>query len=128
MMRRARVALASGTLKGILWHQGESDAKPELAAAYETKLQALITRFRTDLAAPKLPFLAGQMGRFADVPWTEEKTVVDQAHQALPKKVPHTAFVSAEGLKHKGDQVHFDSASLRELGKRYAQVFLNLTP
>ena len=128
MMRRTQVALASGTLKGILWHQGESDAKPELAAAYETKLQALITRFRTDLAAPKLPFLAGQMGRFADVPWTEEKTVVDQAHQALPKKVPHTAFVSAEGLKHKGDQVHFDSASLRELGERYAQVFLNLTP
>jgi hypothetical protein len=68
------------------------------------------------------------MGRFEDVPWTEEKTVVDQAHQALPKKVPHTAFVSAEGLKHKGDQVHFDSASLRELGKRYAKVFLNLTP
>ena len=32
---RARVALASGTLKAILWHQGESDATPDLAPGYE---------------------------------------------------------------------------------------------
>jgi hypothetical protein len=34
--------------------------------------------------------------------------------------------VSAEGLKHKGDKIHFDSASFRELGKRYAEAFLRL--
>jgi hypothetical protein len=39
------------------------------------------------------------------------------------KKVPNTAFVSAEGLKHKGDKIHFDSPSFRELGKRYAEAY-----
>ena len=31
---RARVAMKNGALKGILWHQGESDGKPGLAKAY----------------------------------------------------------------------------------------------
>ncbi len=73
---------------------------------------------------PDAPFIAGQMGKFEDMPWTPEKVLVDQVHQNLPKNVPHTAFVSAEGLKHKGDKIHFDSASFRELGKRYAAAFL----
>ena len=67
------------------------------------------------------------MGQFAEMPWTPEKVIVDQAHQDLAKKVPHTACVSAEGLKHKGDKIHFDSPSFRELGKRYAEAFLKMT-
>jgi hypothetical protein len=124
MMKRAEIALFAGTLKGILWHQGESDAKPELAPSYEAKLHQLITRMRKVFEAPTVPFIAGQMGIFESAPWTPEKIRVDQAHQALPKKVPQTAFVSSEGLNHKGDNVHFDAASYRELGKRYAAAFL----
>lgn len=128
MLRRMKIALPCGTLKGILWHQGESDAKPGLAPVYEARLHGLIERFRAALDAPAVPFIAGQIGRFDGVPWTPEHFVVDQAHQSLPQKVPHTAFVSSRGLQHKGDQVHFDSASYRELGRRYARAFLELNP
>jgi hypothetical protein len=38
----------------------------------------------------------------------------------LPSKVKHAAWVSAEGLNHKGDVVHFNATSYREFGKRYA--------
>ncbi len=124
MAKRAAIALPAGTLKGILWHQGEGDSLPELGPTYEPKLHDLVVRLRKEFNAPDVPFIAGQMGKFADVPWTPEKVIVDQAHQDLAKKVPHTAFVSAEGLKHKGDKVHFDSPSFRELGKRYAEAFL----
>jgi hypothetical protein len=127
MAKRAALALKSGKLRGILWHQGESDSQPTLAAAYEAKLHDLISRLRQELNAPDAPFIAGQMGKFDDAPWTPEKSIVDQVHQDLAKKVPHTAFVSAEGLKHKGDKIHFDSASFRELGKRYAAAFLKMT-
>ncbi len=127
MAKRVEIALKQGTLKGILWHQGESDSLPELAPAYEAKLHDLIQRLRSLVQAPEIPFIAGQMGKFADMPWPAEKNIVDQAHQALPQKVAHTAFVSAEGLKHKGDKIHFDSASFRELGKRYAEQFLKMT-
>ncbi len=127
MAKRFSIALPSGTLKAILWHQGESDSKPELAPAYEAKLHDLITRFRQEVKAPQIPFIAGQMGKFEGVPWTPEAVTVDQAHQQLPGKVPHTAFVSAEGLTHKGDRIHFDSASFRELGKRYAEAYMKMT-
>lgn len=125
-IRRAKIAMNSGTLKGILWHQGESDSKDELAPSYEAKLHDLITRFRKELNAPDVPFIAGQMGQFEERPWSDAKKKVDQAHRGLPPKVPHTGFTSSDGLHHKGDEVHFDSASYREFGKRYAEIYLKL--
>ena len=126
-IKRAHLALKSGTLKGILWHQGESDSSPKLAPAYEAKLHDLIARLRKELDSPNVPFLAGQLGQFADAPWNDSKKQVDQALQALPEKVPHTAFVSSTDLQHKGDKTHFDSPSLREFGKRYAAAFQKLS-
>lgn len=125
-LRRARLALRHGTLKGILWHQGESDAKPELAAAYAAKLHDLIARLRRELDAADVPFIAGQMGRFADAPWDEARERVDRAHRELPGQVRLAAYVSAEGLRHKGDKVHFDAASYRTLGERYAEAYLKI--
>ncbi len=84
MAKRLEVALKSGTVKGILWHQGESDSLPELAPAYEAKLHDLIQRLRAAVKNPDVPFIAGQMGKFADKPWTEECRIVDQAHQTPP--------------------------------------------
>lgn len=126
-LRRARIALRSGTLKGILWHQGESDSTAELAPGYEAKLHDVIARLRAELQAPGVPFIAGQLGRFEDNPWSQFKSQVDAVHRALPRKVPHTAFVSSEGLRHKGDKVHFDADSYRALGRRYADAYLKLT-
>ncbi|MEE3373319.1 MAG: sialate O-acetylesterase [Planctomycetota bacterium] len=126
MLRRARAALPAGTLKGILWHQGESDCQPALAARYQDRLQALIQRFRHELQAPTVPFLAGQMGQFPERPWDAAKKRVDAAHRALPGNVAHTAFVSSHGLTHKGDEVHFDAKSYRQLGRRYAHAWLKL--
>jgi hypothetical protein len=126
-IRRAKLALEAGELKGILWHQGESDSNDKLAPGYAAKLDDLIARLRKELDASNVPFLAGQMGVFADNPWSDAKKVVDGAHQQLPARVPRTAFVSAEGLKHKGDKVHFDSPSLRMFGQRYAEAYFKLT-
>jgi hypothetical protein len=68
----------------------------------------------------------GELGRFRDRPWDEPRRTVDAAHRALPGKVPHTAFVLSDGLVHGGDGVHFDSASYREFGKRYARAYVEL--
>jgi hypothetical protein len=125
-LRRAKIALRSGTLRGILWHQGESDSTAALAPTYESKLHDLIGRLRAELSAPDVPFVAGQLGKFADSPWNEFKSQVDQAHRGLPGKISRAAFVSSEGLKHKGDKVHFDADSYRELGRRYAEAYLKL--
>lgn len=124
---RARVAMQSGELKAILWHQGESDGNAAQAPLYEQRLRALIERFRRDLGNPSLPFLIGQLGRFDGVPWSPARERVDSAHRALAREMPNVAFVPANGLTHKGDQIHFSAESARELGMRYAEVWLRLS-
>ena len=118
--------MKSGELKGILWHQGESDSKPRASEVYEQELHHLIARFRQEFDAPDLPFVAGQMGKFADSPWDEDRRRVDAAHRALPQTVAHTAFASSDGLAHRGDKVHFDAASYRRLGHRYYQCLQSI--
>jgi hypothetical protein len=122
-IRRIRVAKQSGEFKAILWHQGENDSCAAATPDYEAKLTTLIGRLRTELQNPALPVLIGQLGRFADAPWSESRATIDAVHQRIARELPNVAFVSSSGLVHKGDRVHFDSASARELGRRYADAY-----
>jgi hypothetical protein len=121
---RLRVARKSGTLRGILWHQGESDATPALSVLYAERLRALIARFRTDAGDPNLPFVIGELGKFSGKPWTADVARVDSAHRAIAASVPNVAYVSSDGLADKGDQLHFDGPSQRTFGERYAAAYL----
>lgn len=121
-LRRAKAALPAGKLKGILWHQGESDSKPELAGSYTQKLETLIGRFRKELAARNVPFVVGTLGDFFVANNPEAKNINEQL-RALPKKVKRTTCAEASGLTDKGDKTHFDTPSARELGRRYAEAF-----
>jgi Carbohydrate esterase, sialic acid-specific acetylesterase len=123
-----RIALASaaGQWRGVLFHQGESDANASDAPLYAERLQAFMQRLRTALGNPAIPTVLGQMGRWPDKPWNDWKLMVDSAHQALARSLPHTSFASAEGLQHRGDSLHFDAASARQLGQRYAAAMLAL--
>jgi hypothetical protein len=125
-LERARAARRSGTFRAILWHQGESDSNATNAPLYEARLRALITRFRTDLGDPDLPFLIGELGHFPAAPWDEWRTMVDAAHRAVARDMPGVVYVSAEGLGDRGDRLHFSAESARELGRRYAAAYLRL--
>lgn len=125
-LTRARLALKDGTLKGILWHQGEGDANAQQAPLYYDRLVSLVSRFRKELNAPDVPFVLGQVGQFEGKPWSKETRQVDQAMHKLAEQIPHVALVSSEGLVDKGDKTHFDADSYREFGKRYAAAFQSL--
>jgi hypothetical protein len=125
-LARLRVAQQSGTLRAILWHQGESDATPALSVLYAAKLRALIARFRSDAGDPTLPFVIGQLGRFDGKPWSAEMQRVDSVHRAIAASVPNVACVSSDGLGDKGDKLHFDAASQRTFGQRYAAAYLTI--
>jgi hypothetical protein len=120
-MIRARAAMQSGVIKGIIWHQGESDSSPGKAAAYLPKLLRLVADLRRDLGDDRLPFVAGELGYYK-----EAYQHINMLLPQLPRQVAHTAVVSARDLNHKGDVTHFDSASARELGKRYAAAMVTL--
>jgi gluconolactonase len=122
---RARQAAQYGTLKGILWHQGESDANPHSASTYRQRLTATIAAFRSELAAPDLPFVVGSLGDFI-VAGNPLAGQINEALQSVSKNTVRVGFASAAGLGHKGDKVHFDTAAQRELGARYARAMIDV--
>ena len=126
-LNRIRVAKNMGEFKAVLWHQGESDASVESAPGYESSLRSVIERLRSDLGNPAIPVLIGQLGRFAGTPWTTLQNQVDAAHRRLASDMRNVAFVSSADLVDQGDGVHFDSASARTLGRRYAEAYWAMT-
>lgn len=117
------LALQGGELKGIIWHQGESDRNN--VEGYEEALVALVDRFRKEFQHPDLPFVAANLASY----YTESEAgaaKINQAIDQLPKHRTHTAVVTAEGLQAKDDNVHLDTASSRVLGERYAVAMLKL--
>jgi hypothetical protein len=120
---RAKAALKQGRLAGILWHQGETDSAPDKAATYVERFARMIAHLRADLDSQDVPVIVGETGRFRP-----NGAAVNAAIARLPEFVPHCVFVSAEGLTDQGDQLHFDSASFRELGRRYAVAWQALQP
>ena len=121
---RARRAMRDGSLKAILWHQGEGDANPGSAPVYGKKLEELINRLRADLDAPEVPFIIGQLGRFPARPWTADRIMVDSAQRAEAAKMKNVYFVTAEGLLSRGDNLHFSTASQKIFAGRYAAAYL----
>jgi hypothetical protein len=127
---RAKLALRNGTLKGILWHQGESDSGTSTNAnSYGERLAKMVQAIRADLASPNLPFVAGQIGEFLydrGPDHAQYTRVVNEAIAKLPERLPAAGCASSKGLKDKGDVLHFDAASQRELGRRYAAEMMRL--
>ena len=127
-VHRARLAARYGTLAGVLWHQGETDAgRDPLARTHAEKLTRLIGHLREDLESPRLPVVIGDLGPFGDerrrLEAIQRRAVVRAGLRQVAAADPHAAFVESEGLAG-SDAVHFNRAALIEFGKRYARAFL----
>ena len=125
-VRYARLALRDGTLKGILWHQGESDALAlKSVNAYLPKFTNAITCLRRELGAENLPFVSGELGPYlvARKPilfWREMNAEIAKGTAMLPL----AAMAPADGLYDvKRDNLHFETPSLRAFGVRYWEAF-----
>ncbi|HWA85766.1 MAG TPA: sialate O-acetylesterase [Opitutus sp.] len=115
---RAKEAMKSGRLAGILWHQGENDATDHTAGTYADRFAVMIAQLRKDLGAAEVPVVVGELGHFF--------AHGDEINAVLPevaRRVPHCALVSSEGLTDKGDRTHFNTPSYHELGRRYARAW-----
>jgi hypothetical protein len=131
-VRRAKQAAEVGTLKGVLWHQGESEAGEEKRAAdYDVRWARMIGDFRKDLSKSDLPVVVGELGEFLYVRTGNKSPfakLVNERIDKIPQAVEHTAVASSKGLGHKGDELHFDAESEREFGRRYAAAMAQLQP
>ena len=124
--------MTQGAVKGVLWHQGESDTVTQAKAdSYDQKLQQLIADLRKDLANPKLPFIVGNLAEFYGTGKDHNKPDrvkrIDKVRavlRSLPKKVKNTGFAeSTDCSSPDRHMVHFDRKSYIMLGKRYAKAY-----
>jgi hypothetical protein len=119
-IRRTLEIRKYGEIKGIIWHQGEANRKYSIE--YKAKLQKMVTDFRTDLGMPNLFFIAGELAY-----WYSDVTDFNALIQTISTFIPNSDWASAEGLTPLIDNSdpHFDAASVKVLGERYAAKVLN---
>jgi hypothetical protein len=120
-VRRARQAMKSGVLRGILWHQGESDmTRP---GQYQELLLRFFADLRRDLGAEQIPIVVGLLGRWReeDPKQADGARAINTILRGLPVRLKHCAVADSAGLTNKPDDPgHFNAASYREFGRRYA--------
>lgn len=130
----AKLAQRTSTIVGILWHQGEGDAKAlDLASSYEERFLPILQTLRRELDLPEVPFLVGGMGDYlprytVTIDGTAQHPeqyghVVNAELEALAAKHPHMGFVPATGLTPNPDNLHFSAKALYEFGLRYFEVY-----
>jgi len=113
-----------GTIKAILWHQGESDAKPLLIKNYKHKLQALFKKFRNDIDNQNLIILTGNIGLFKEHDLYKKN--INQQINECAFNDPNTYLINTKNFKSIGDNLHFNSKSQRKMGKRFAKKYLEI--
>jgi hypothetical protein len=119
---KAELAKQYGTIKGILWHQGESDANDKDIPLHEQRITKLFTRFRAVAGNNDLLVLIGELGSFS----------VNKSNFLLLNEILHnysakdknSFVISTKDLKDKGDSLHFNSKGQRMMGKRFANAYL----
>lgn len=117
--------------RGIAWMQGESDAAAtlEIAEAYQANLKRLIDLVRAALRTDDLPVVIGRISDSGNHPsgkvW-KYGDVIRAAQSAFVSEDPAAAIVTSTDQYEYSDRWHYDSTGYLDLGKRFAEAFVNL--
>jgi len=123
LLSMAKIAAKDGVVKGVLLHQGETDA-------YNDRWGKTVRKIYRDLQhelqfdSTAVPLLVGEVVRkeFNGVCAHANPTINDIANH-----YPNTYVVSAEGCPPGRDNLHFSSEGYRQLGRHYALRYLDAT-
>lgn len=100
-------------IRGLLWHQGESDSRSDVAT-YRQRLAEFLRRLREDLDQPDLPVVLGEVYDNG-----KRDSVRTASHQVAAADANTNIVSAADTIS--GDGTHFDADSQLLLGRRYAQ-------
>jgi hypothetical protein len=121
---RAKEAKEFGTMRGVLWHHGESEAGDFTEASnYGDNLKDMINDLRIALRASDLPFVLGQLGDFNTQPY---KDLINEGIEAAANDLDYVEVASPNGLSCWDDNIHFTSDSQRIYGFRYAEKMMEM--
>lgn len=131
IVEMGKIAQRSGVIKGIIFHQGESDVTDcieQQGNAWLASVYELYTNLLEDLnlSMDSVPFIAGEPVRqefggvcYSAIPWVDR--IPEYFKQQSGKDIAYVA--SSEGLTSM-DEFHFSSEGYRTIGERYGQIML----
>ncbi len=121
LIKNARIAMQYGTIKGILWHQGESNSSGVTYKNFLQNLNSFFTKLRNDLGNTTLPIYAGELASFINKSTNKFVDSVNSDLYQLSRSDKNIYVIKTSDLTHRGDTLHFDSRSLRLMGERFAK-------
>jgi len=121
MIEMAKKAQEEGVIKGIIFHQGETDAGD---GQWPSAVKKVYDNIIKDLGlGSDIPFLAGEVLR------SGSSSGANQNIAKLPQQSKNFYVVSSEGFNQAlgdGQNVHFTSQEYRDFGKRYAEKMIEV--
>lgn len=121
LIEMAKAAQADGVIKGIIFHQGETDAGD---GNWPSKVKGVYDNIIKDLGLGNdIPFLAGEVLR------SGMSSGANNNISKLPQQSKNFYVVSSEGFNQAlgdGQNVHFTSQEYRDFGKRYAEKMIEV--
>ena len=122
LVELAKLAQKDGVIKGILLHQGESNTGD---SQWPTKVKNIYNNLVTDLGLnpDSIPLLAGEVVHADQGGVCASMNIIIAR---LPQTLPNSYVISSSKCTDATDNIHFNSAGYREIGKRYARKMLSL--
>ena len=121
LIEMAKKAQEDGVIKGIIFHQGETDAGD---GSWPSKVKGVYDNIIKDLGLGNdIPFLAGEVLRSGSSAGANNNLA------KLPQQSKNFYVVSSEGFNQAlgdGQNVHFTSQEYRDFGKRYAEKMIEV--
>ena len=121
LIEMAKKAQEDGVIKGIIFHQGETDAGN---GQWPSSVKKVYDNIIKDLGLDSdIPFLAGEVLR------SGSSSGANQNIAKLPQQSKNFYVVSSEGFNQAlgdGQNVHFTSQEYRDFGKRYAEKMIEV--
>lgn len=121
LIEMAKKAQEDGVIKGIIFHQGETNAGSQ---SWPGDVKKVYDNIISDLGlGDNIPFLAGEVLR------SGVSSGANSNVAKLPQQSKNFYVVSSEGFNQAlgdGQNVHFTSQEYRDFGKRYAEKMLEV--
>lgn len=120
----------NATFKGVLWHQGESDAAAAMSeTAYAEAFDAMRSNIRIDApSVASVPWIIGALPVFSASQYgATNHAAIQAAILDTPSRDALVHWVSSRKLDRNSidnkDNVHWDERAAREMGSRYRWVY-----
>jgi hypothetical protein len=129
MLNRARIASQFGTIRGLVWYQGEADTMDRNnVELYSARMHVLFQAIRSDLGIPDLPIIFVQLGpdphNQAYPYWYTIQAWQAAIGRAHPRRIGMVTAADLHAIP--GNPFHLDLQSQIVLGGRIADAMYNL--